>query len=120
MRKLISGLSAVLISIGTLVPVETASAAPMTIQQPVEISKAAPDANVEKVHYRDRWDRRHHRRWDRRHYGWNRRYYGGRRYYGQRRYYRPYYRDRPYYRTWDDPWDRPYYRQRRSGIYFEF
>lgn len=117
MRKLISALSAVLVSIGTLVPVETASAAPMTIQQPVEISKAAPNPNVETVHYRDRWDRRHHRRWDRRHYGWERRHYRrwDRRYYGDRYYRRPYYRDRPYYRTWDDP-----YRYRRSGIYLQF
>jgi hypothetical protein len=117
MKKLISALSAVLVSIGTLVPVETASAAPMTIQQPIEISKAAPNANVETVHYRDRWDRRHHRRWDRRHYGWERRHHRrwDRRYYGDRRYYRPYYGDRPYYRTWDDP-----YRYRRSGIYLQF
>jgi hypothetical protein len=111
MRKLISALSAVLVSIGTLVPVEMASAAPMTIQQPVEISKAAPNANVQTVHYRDRWHR-HHRRWDRRHYGWERRHhrrwdrrYYGERYYGERRYYRPYYGDRPY---------------RRSGIYLQF
>ncbi len=117
MSKLISALSAVLVSIGTLVPVETASAAPMTVQQPVEISKAAQNPNVETVRHRDRWDRRHHRRWDRRHYGWERRHHRrwDRRYYGNRYYRRPYYRDRPYYRTWDDP-----YRYRRSGIYLQF
>ena len=107
MRKLISALSAVLVSIGTLVPLETASAAPMTIQQPVEISKDAPNANVQTVHYRNGWNHRHHRRWDRRHYGWERRHHRrwDRRYYGERRYYRPYYGDRPY---------------RRSGIYLQF
>ncbi len=123
MRKLISALSAVLVSMGTLVPVETAGAAPLMIQQPVETSKVATsDPNVQTVRHRDRWERRHHRRWDRRYYRsdrrWHRRW--DRPYYS-RRWDRPgYYRrwDRPYYRGWDDPYYPRYYR--RSGIYLQF
>jgi hypothetical protein len=117
MKKLISTLGAVLISIGTLGSIETASAAPMTIQQPVEISSTAQNPNLQTVHYRDRWERRHHR-WHRRHHGWDRRHYGWRRHH---RWERPrYYSDRPYYRTRDEWRDRPYRSRYRSGIYFEF
>ena len=113
MRRLISGLCAVLLTAGTFGVVETPSAAPLIIQPPLETT-TAPVANGEKVHYR----RYYHRHWNRgRHLGWNRRYYRGR--YYRRPYYRPY---RPYYyRPYYDPYyGDPYYYRRRSGVYLEF
>jgi len=112
MRKLISGLFAILLSAGTVGPSEIARATPLAIQ-PVE---RASVANIEKV--KDKWDKRHYRRWDRRHWnrgrhlGWEPRYD---RRYDRRPYYRSYY-DRPDY----DPYYRDRYDRRRSGIYFEF
>lgn len=130
MNKLISALCATLISAGTLAPVETAGAGPLTIQQPIETARAAapnPDLqNVRRDRWERRWDRRHNR-WERRHYRrhnrWERRHY--------RRWDRPYYRrwdrpygDRRYYRRWGGPryyrtWDGPYYNNRyyrRNGV----
>ena len=112
MRRLITGLCAVLLTAATLGVVETPSAALLLIRPPMETT-TAPFANVEKVHYR----RHYHRHWNRgRHYGW-RRYYRGR--YYHRPYYRPY---RPYYyRPYYDPYyGDPYYYRRRSGVYLEF
>jgi len=109
MRKLISGLFAILLSAGTVGPFEIASAAPLGIQS---VERSASVATIEKV--KDKWDRRHYRRWDRRH--WNRgRHLGWDRRYDRRPYYRSYY-DRPDY----DPYYRDRYYRRRSGIYFEF
>jgi hypothetical protein len=117
MRKLISALCVTLMSVGALGSAETASAAPLTIQQPVEATRAAaPNEYVKTVqYYDDRWDRR----WDRgRHYGWRHHHRG----WGRPYYYRPYYR--PYYRRWDRPyWDRPryyrpYYYRRWDGPYY--
>jgi hypothetical protein len=120
MRKLISAICAVLISVGTFGTAEVANAAPLTVQKPIEAATNNP--NVENVRHRDRWDRRWDRRYYRRHHGWDRRHYGwDRRYHNRRwdrRWDRRYYRrwDRPrYYRSWDDG---PYYNRyyRRSGV----
>ncbi|PSH70584.1 hypothetical protein CU102_00540 [Phyllobacterium brassicacearum] len=126
MRKLISAICAVFISIGTLGSVEVANAAPMTFQKPVEAATNNP--NIEKVRHRDRWDRRwdrryyrRHNRWDRgRHYGWDRRYYNRR---WDRRWDRRYYRryDRPrYYRSYDGYYGNPYYRRSGVSVIFDF
>ncbi|MCO4318381.1 hypothetical protein M8997_014385 [Phyllobacterium sp. 21LDTY02-6] len=105
MRKLISAICAVLISVGTLgLGAGAAGAAPAALQKPVEISANEGTSQVQKVdhrrwHHRRHWDdrrwhrrrhwddrrwsrRHHHRRWDRhdrryygRHHRWDRRYY---------------------------------------------
>jgi hypothetical protein len=107
MRKLISGLCAILISVGTLGTTGPASAMPVAIQQPVE-TVSTQNPNLQTVRHRDRWERRHHRydrRWDRRHHRYDRRW------------------DRRHHR-WDRRWDRRYHhrwdrgRYYRPGIYF--
>jgi len=116
MRKLIAAICATLMSFGAAGSVGTASAAPMTVERPIEVTRAGAP-NVQTVHDRwdRRWDRRHYR-WERRHHRWDRGWHRGwdRRYYHRRW-------DRPYYRRWDRPyWDRPYHRRyyRSNVIYF--
>jgi hypothetical protein len=118
MRKLIATICAALM-VGAVGSTGTASAAPVTIERPIDATRAAaPNADVQTVHHKHHhWNRGWHRGWDRPYYRrWDRPYY--RRW--DRPYYRRpyYYRDGPYYRSWDDPYyPRPRYRR---GIYFVF
>ncbi|MGH7002920.1 MAG: hypothetical protein ACREIP_03130 [Alphaproteobacteria bacterium] len=112
MKKLISAICAVLISVGSLGMAGTANAAPVTIQTPVETTRTATaDTNIQKIDHRrsHRWDRRDHRRWDRRHHSrrWDRHH--------SRRW------DRHHSRRWERHhshrrWDRPHRRHyERTG-----
>lgn len=96
MKKLITAICAILISVGTLGTAGVASAAPASVQRPVETARtttANPDVQLVDHRRGHRWDRR----WERRHHRWDRRW--------DRRHYRS-------ERRWDRRWDRRHYHGR--------
>lgn len=109
MKKLMSALFAVVMSIGALGAAGPVSAAPMTVEKPIAATgPAAANSNVQRVQYYRDYDRRYERRWHRYDRRWDRRW--DRRY--DRRWDRRY--DRRYYHRYDRRWDRPYWHHRHD------